>query len=71
MMDHCELCQPSGHIIFSAPQWRVVLVDDANYPGFCRVIWHEHIREMTDLVPAQRQLLMDVVWLVETVLREV
>jgi len=55
----CELCDASrGDVIASNTQWRVILVDDANYPGFCRVIWNEHVKEMTDLVPAERSLLM-------------
>ena len=50
---------------------RVVLIDDALYPGFCRVIWHDHVKEVTDLNELDRMLLMDVLWQVEQVLREV
>ncbi len=50
---------------------RVVWVDDPDYPGFCRVILNTHAREMTDLAWAERQRLMDVVFAVETALREV
>jgi diadenosine tetraphosphate (Ap4A) HIT family hydrolase len=46
-----------------------VRVADAHYPGFCRVIWTAHVREMTDLAPAQRSLLMQVVFAVEDVVR--
>jgi diadenosine tetraphosphate (Ap4A) HIT family hydrolase len=67
----CELCRQHGDVIASSGQWRVVLVDDAHYPGFCRVIWTEHVREMTDLEPAQRSELMNVVWQVEAAIREV
>jgi diadenosine tetraphosphate (Ap4A) HIT family hydrolase len=49
----------------------VIAVDDPNYPGFCRVIWNEHVREMSDLSAADRMLLNDVVWHVETAVREV
>ena len=48
----------------------MVLVDDAHYPGFCRVIWNAHVQEMTDLPAADRTLLMDAVWQVESALRE-
>ena len=58
-------------MVFSTPLLRVVLVDDANYPGFCRVIWQYHVVEMTDLSEAERDTLMRMVWQVETVLREV
>ena len=54
-----------------AEQFRVVLVDDDNYPGFCRVIWQAHVKEVTDLPELDRMLLMDVLWQVEIVIREV
>ena len=68
----CELCeQHGGEIIHRGAQWRVVLVDDPDYPGFCRVIWNDHLQEMTDLPVAERALLMDAVWQVESAVREV
>jgi diadenosine tetraphosphate (Ap4A) HIT family hydrolase len=67
----CELCsQAGGEVVHQAGKFRVVLVDDAAYPGFCRVMWNEHVREMTDLPAADRALLMDAVWRVEAALRE-
>ncbi len=38
-------------------------------PGFCRVIWNAHVREMTDLPAANRAHLMHVVYAVESALR--
>ncbi|MFJ7567190.1 HIT family protein [Herminiimonas sp. NPDC097707] len=68
----CELCEESGgEIIFRNEQLRVVLVADANYPGFCRVIWNAHVREMTDLAIADRSTLMRAVCQVEAAQREV
>jgi len=49
----------------------VVLVDDAAYPGFCRVIWNAHVKEMSDLPAADRTALSNVVWAVEAAVREV
>lgn len=49
---------------------RVVLVADADYPGFCRVIWKRHISEMTDLSAAERAHLMTIVFAVEAAIRE-
>jgi diadenosine tetraphosphate (Ap4A) HIT family hydrolase len=70
--DHCELCRgDGGEVLFRTGDYRVVLVDDAAYPGFCRVIWHEHVREMTALPADRRNALMDAVWCVEAALREV
>lgn len=66
----CELCASAGgEILWQAPACRVVRVADAHYPGFCRVIWTAHVREMSDLSPAQRTFLMDVVFAVESVVR--
>lgn len=68
----CELCEsPGGEVLHQGAQFRVVLVDDVNYPGFCRVIWRDHAKEMTDLPELDRMLLMDVLWQVEQVVREV
>ena len=68
----CELCEsPGGEVLHQGGQFRVVLVDDALYPGFCRLIWHDHVKEVTDLNELDRMLLMDVLWQVEHVLREV
>lgn len=49
---------------------RVVRVADEDYPGFCRVIWARHVKEMTDLAPADREYLMAVVFAVESALRD-
>jgi diadenosine tetraphosphate (Ap4A) HIT family hydrolase len=68
----CELCETAGgEVLHQAAQFRVVLVDDDNYPGFCRVIWQDHVKEVTDLPELDRMLLMDVLWQVELVVREV
>jgi len=67
----CELCAKSGDIVHQHEKYRVVLVDDASYPGFCRVIWDEHVKEMTDLAEVDRAVLMDAVWKVEEAVREV
>ena len=47
----------------------MIWVDDADYPGFCRVILDAHVKEMTDMAPAQRQRLMAVVFAVEAAVR--
>jgi len=68
----CELCESSGgEVLYQGAQCRVVLVDDALYPGFCRVIWQDHVKEVTDLHELDRMLLMGVLWQVEHVVREV
>lgn len=68
---NCELCtQAGGTILWQSAACRVIRVDDPNYPGFCRVIWNGHVREMTDLDPLDRNVLMQVVLAVEMVVRE-
>lgn len=71
-MKYCELCDGNnGDVVFTGQHWRVLLVDDANYPGFCRVVWHAHVKEMTDLSKAERDDFMDTVWKVEQVIRDI
>ena len=69
----CELCDADGgEMIFRAGKWRVVRVTGAEgqaFPGFCRVIWNTHIKELTDLAPADRLKFMEVVFQVEASLR--
>jgi diadenosine tetraphosphate (Ap4A) HIT family hydrolase len=50
---------------------RVVLVDEPEYPGFCRVIWNAHVKEMTDLAAQDRDRLIRMVFEVEALVRDV
>jgi diadenosine tetraphosphate (Ap4A) HIT family hydrolase len=68
----CELCeQDGGTLIYRNDFLRVVLVEDTEYPGFCRVICNTHLAEMTDLTIAQRSAMMMMVCKVEQALRDV
>jgi len=67
----CELCELAAPAVYADDRLAVIIVDDANYPGFCRVIWREHVREMSDLADADRLLLNDAVWRIELAVREV
>ncbi|QLI82621.1 HIT family protein [Chitinibacter fontanus] len=70
MSINCPLCQNAGgEIVWQNELARVVLADEPEYPGFCRVILQQHAAEMTDLPAAQRQALMEIVWAVETIVR--
>ena len=67
----CELCESDGGtLVLSNDQLRVVLVDDPDFPGFARVIWNDHVREMTELDADSRRCLMQVVFAVESAQRE-
>jgi diadenosine tetraphosphate (Ap4A) HIT family hydrolase len=70
-MTGCELCELEVEPVWRDDKLSVILVDDPAYPGFCRVIWNEHVKEMSDLAPAARLMLNDAVWRVELALREV
>lgn len=46
----CILCNGiGGELIVTNDLYRIVLVDDANYPGYVRLISQKHVKEMTDL----------------------
>lgn len=49
----------------------MVLLNDADYPAYCRVELLEHVKEMSDLPPQDRARMMKVVFAVETALRMV
>lgn len=70
-MNTCQLCHPENEtVLWRDERCRVILVDDADYPGFCRVIWGGHVKEMTDLAMPDRTHLMNVVFATEGTLRE-
>lgn len=68
----CALCQPSQQpTLWQDDFCRVVLLQDADYPAYCRVELLAHVKEMTDLAPQDRGRTMKVVFAVETAIREV
>lgn len=72
----CDLCTllaapPEGAVIWSDDALSVVAVDEPGYPGFTRVVWNAHVKEMTDLAPGERDRVMRAVWAVEGALRDV
>ena len=67
----CELCSTDGGaLIWRNTDCRVVRVEEPGYPGFCRVIWNAHVKEMTDLSKEERDRFMRVVFGTEAALRE-
>jgi diadenosine tetraphosphate (Ap4A) HIT family hydrolase len=69
MATECVFCDgEGGQRLWRDARCRVVLTDQP-FPGFCRVIWNAHVREMTDLAAADRAHLMHVVYAVESALR--
>ena len=73
-MKNCVLCddpKPIGEqLIWRGDDCRIILVDDPDLPGFCRVIWNHHAVEMTDLSYGEREHLMNLVFVVEQAIRQ-
>lgn len=66
----CQLCvEAGGEILWQDELCRLVLVADADYPGFCRIVWKRHVAEMTDLDAMERRHLMAAVFAAETAVR--
>lgn len=75
-MSNCILCKDElkpeeGALIWRGDDCRVILVNDPDLPGFCRVIWNQHISEVSDLTYGERELLMNLVNAVEEAVRHV
>ncbi len=71
----CELCAAGGSAAWTEvaadDRLRVVRVLDApEFPAFYRVIWRDHVAELSDLSEADRAHCLSVVVAVERVLRE-
>jgi diadenosine tetraphosphate (Ap4A) HIT family hydrolase len=66
----CPLCHPAGEVLlWSDLRCRVISAGDPRYPGFCRVVWGAHVREMTELGEQDQTHLMRVTFAVESTLR--
>lgn len=75
-MTNCVLCRDDlkpeeGQLVWRGDDCRVILVNDPDLPGFCRVIWNRHVAEMTDLTHGERDHLMTLVFALEQAIRKV
>ncbi len=67
----CPLCEgPGGDLVFQGAAFRVIRTDEGGFPAFYRVVWNEHVREFSDLPPADRALCLEAVVAVERALRD-
>lgn len=68
-MDDCPLCASrDGPAIWRDDRLRVISAAEADYPGFVRVVWNAHVREMSDLAAGDRAHCMRIVFAVEEAL---
>lgn len=68
----CPLCAPPGdELLWQNAYFRIIRVDGTPHPGYTRVIWQDHIAEMTQLTAPERDGLMDIVYLVEQAQRQI
>jgi diadenosine tetraphosphate (Ap4A) HIT family hydrolase len=68
----CVFCrEDGGEVLWSDDALRVVLADEPDWPGLCRVIWGAHVAEMSDLPDADRARVMTAVNGVERAMRRV
>lgn len=69
----CELCvNPGGDLLWEDGLCRVVRVADATaaaFPGSCRVVWHQHVAEMSALAPHDAHRVLDIVLATERAVR--
>lgn len=70
----CALCGPlEGVSVFEHACLRVIRAvseAEAGYPAFYRVVWREHVRELSDLSASDLEFCMRAVVAVERTLRE-
>lgn len=71
----CELCRTAGgDVLWQDASCRVIRVGGAEgeaFPGFCRVVWTRHVKEMSDLSAAEQRHLLTVLLATETAVRAV
>lgn len=71
MKSDCPLCQATREtLVWRDGSCRVILADEPDYPGFCRVVWHAHTAEMTDLTAGEQRHFFNVVLATEAALRQ-
>ncbi|QET02809.1 MULTISPECIES: HIT family protein [Cupriavidus] len=69
---NCPLCEADGgELVWMGDRARLILVEHDRFPGFCRIVWNDHVAELSDLDDADQAWLMRLVARVERVVREV
>ena len=69
--DNCVLCSSQKYpIIWVNDLLRIVLINDQNYRGYCRVDLINHVKEMADLNEEIRNEFMRVIFQTEKIIKE-
>lgn len=71
-MNNCPLCKLENEtVLVKTEKWRIILVDDRRFPGFCRLILNEHVAEMSDLPKEEAQALFEALLKLEMIVKNV
>ena len=66
----CSLCNKQNYPIIWVDKFcRVILINDQNYPGYCRVDLISHKKEMADLLEDEKFNIMRVVFKLESLIK--
>ena len=69
--DNCVLCSSQKYpTIWATNLLRIVLINDQNYRGYCRVDLINHVKEMADLDEETRNEFMGVIFQTEKIIKE-
>lgn len=70
-MTNCPLCSPTGeNVLLKNDLFRVIQVNDADYPGYFRVIANDHIKEMSELSPEEQMRFISALNKIEKIVLE-
>ncbi len=65
----CPLCSPSGEkVVFKDDLFRVIYVEDEDYPGYFRLILNVHCKEMSELWKNEQQRIVVALTAIEKVM---
>lgn len=71
MVKDCSLCVPQGELeVVRTDKFRVIRVDDTDFPGYFRLIWNEHVKENSDLSEEDRLILWRALCDIEQIMNE-
>ena len=69
--NNCALCSSQKYpVIWANDLFRILLINDENYPGYCRVDLINHVKEMADLDEEIRNKFMVVIFQMEKIIKE-